>query len=349
MSNLIQFDATKSYLVSLHISIWSGRAKLTRDELDSNTADKLPPEQLAMLGQKKLINPELLKPLTAIKTKALTFMDMTGVKMLNGWLCHESRMSDIGKVLDELADQFRDCEDNFINNYADAAAAWAAQFPEWERMILNALPPRAKLERKFNFAFTAYKLEPYGSGFGADQSAKTLQNISSAAYEQLREDLLRVLETSFADTRETFRASALRPLRAISDKARNYAFTDPQMGVFAQFMDKLVAEYESDVKDSNRMSQLRLILKALTQPDNFGELCHEQISADLDPVALLSGVCQAQPAPMPEPEPEPEPEPASTPEPEPQSATQPEPAPQPEPEPEQVPDGYADILASLGL
>lgn len=354
-----------TYLFSLHVSAWSGRGKLSRADLNPNTLRDLPPEKLAALGQKKLIDPELLKPMIAVKTKALAVLNHMGIKLLNGWLVHKSNLTELMNTLSQYTIEYEDLAKAFCDSYIDSAQAWAANFPEWRDMLLSALPSQEKMQRKFNFSFTAYELIPNTTDIVGNKSVEVLRHASSAGYEQIKEDLITLLEGSFKDSREVFKISALRPLASIADKARNFAFTDPAMGVLAGFLDSLYSSYKDDVKDPARMNQVRLILKALTQEENFEELVHNNISQSTAPEDLLMGVIQSAPAR------DPEPAPAQAPEPEPvvtdasaealakackrkptPAPAQPAPA-QPEPEPESTEiennSAYSDILASLGL
>ena len=56
---------SKLVVVSLSISLWTGRKKLSPEDLGLDFS-KLPPEKLATLGSKKICDPEKLAVFSAI-------------------------------------------------------------------------------------------------------------------------------------------------------------------------------------------------------------------------------------------------------------------------------------------
>ena len=53
--------------LKLDISIWTGKARLTPEDIPNAVAD-MPPEALATLGSKRIFDPQALRPFNAAKT-----------------------------------------------------------------------------------------------------------------------------------------------------------------------------------------------------------------------------------------------------------------------------------------
>ena len=75
---------SKLVVVSLSISLWTGRKKLSPEDLGLDFS-KLPPEKLATLGSKKICDPEKLAVFSALKRRAERQCEAVGVRFLGGY------------------------------------------------------------------------------------------------------------------------------------------------------------------------------------------------------------------------------------------------------------------------
>ena len=57
-------------ILNLDFDIWSGKVKLKASDIRLGAGGEIPPEKLAQLGQKKVINSDKLRPFLRLKTSA---------------------------------------------------------------------------------------------------------------------------------------------------------------------------------------------------------------------------------------------------------------------------------------
>ena len=94
-------------LVSLSdITSISGRRKLKREDL-GNSAD-LPPDVLVSWGSKKIIDPQLLNPLTRKKNSAHALCLEAGIKFMGGYAIPADKVNDLIGKLNVLKGEFYD-------------------------------------------------------------------------------------------------------------------------------------------------------------------------------------------------------------------------------------------------
>lgn len=346
-------------LISVDISAWSGKAKLTRADLSDTVQAELPPEKLARLGQKTLVDPALLQPFNMLRTSVYSHLSNCGVRMLGGWMISEQALPDLSFYLNSAATEYMQHVADFLNTYQNAALEWANQYPEWRDALLMSLPDPQTMQRKFSFSFHAYRLEAMSTGATYDDAQEQLDQVGTTAFGQLAEELKSICDQSFGHSRTKFDARVFKPLDRLVERARALSFSDPQMDTFAEFLKRTLDKYRGSCKYPEEMKELGLILKALSDPSTLAQIARTTIRVDTDPESLIAGVAGA---PMPESEPEPEPEPApiydasaehvpdtqvAQPEPELAQPAEPEPV-QPQSE-SSLDSATQDLLSSLGF
>lgn len=340
--------------LSLNVSCWTGRAKLTASDLNVST-DELPPETLAALGSKKLIDPQRIQEILKIKTETVRKLNSYGVKLMGGWLISEDLFDTATQYLQNAADKFNLAVANLVNNYDSYLNEWTLQYPQWADKILDAAPTASSVASRFKFGFRAFKLRESRTDFSCDESKESFVD---SAYVQLAADIKKICEDSFADDRASFKISCFKPVRALIDKLRNISFVDPNMGRLATFLERAVSSYEQAIKDTVMMDMFRTFMHGLCDPMQLQRIAGTAPENDSDdPVEFILAVTQS-----PEPQAEvsqssevSQPEPAQTCVAQQSCAQQPEPSPipaQPEPVSEPVSsqdEAMQELFKNLGL
>lgn len=210
-----------SVIMSLDVSIWSGKAKLDRQELSD--ADSLPPEQMATLGSKKLFNPAKLRIFNAIKARATSALDAAGTKFLGGWLVPEHRFNAVRTAVDNAHGDFHKAVADFIINYQSDLDDWCRQFPEWEYNIRRAAPDTGELMRKFGFSWQAFSAAPLPADSSLDSAVAALP---AGIMADIAKDAASVLRENFPDGKDRYTIKALRAVVLLKDKIAGFGYVD---------------------------------------------------------------------------------------------------------------------------
>lgn len=210
-----------SVIMSLDVSIWSGKAKLDRQELSD--ADGLPPEQMATLGSKKLFNPAKLRIFNALKARATSALDAAGTKFLGGWLVPEQRFGSVRDAVDHAQGDFHKAVADFISNYQSDLDDWCRQFPEWEYNIRRAAPDTGELMRKFGFSWQAFSAAPLPADNSLDAAVSVLP---AGIMADIAKDAASVLRENFPDGKDRYTVKALRAVVLLKDKIAGFGYVD---------------------------------------------------------------------------------------------------------------------------
>ena len=210
-----------SVIVALDVSIWSGKAKLDRQELSD--ADGLPPEQMATLGSKKLFNPAKLRIFNALKARATSALDAAGTKFLGGWLVPEQRFGSVRDAVDHAQGDFHKAVADFISNYQSDLDDWCRQFPEWEYNIRRAAPDTGELMRKFGFSWQAFSAAPLPADSSLDSAVAALP---AGIMADVAKDAASVLRENFPDGKDRYTIKALRAVVLLNGKIAGFGYVD---------------------------------------------------------------------------------------------------------------------------
>ena len=117
--------------VNLDITCWSGKKRLTPEDLGLDRA-QLPPETLVSLGEKQLIDPEALKAFGSIRSAARRRCLAVGTRFLSGYAVPVAKAPALLAELDALGQRYQDARAAFLAGYHGQLAAWTQQQPpEW--------------------------------------------------------------------------------------------------------------------------------------------------------------------------------------------------------------------------
>jgi len=125
--------------VNLDVRIWSGRKKLTAEDL-SLGAD-VPPEDLVSLGSKRVCDPDAIKVFHRLKQQAERVCLTGGMRFLGGYAIPEERTETVSAELDALGETFARERATFVAGYGQAIEDWIALHPQWEAAIREAVDP----------------------------------------------------------------------------------------------------------------------------------------------------------------------------------------------------------------
>ena len=287
-------------VVHLDINIWSGRAKLRREDIPN--ADNLPPEALASLGSKKLIDPALLKTFNTIRARAFTMLDRAGVRFIGSWLIHDDKLAEVEQTLLDYRNEFERAAYEFVNTYETNTESWLNQFPEWASVVRPVLPDVAAMRGKFGFRWQTFKVMPSltSSGDGLQESIAGLPETALAEVVALVKDIY----TETFEGRDTVTKKAVRPVRTLIAKLDAISYISPVLYSTKQAVEKAAAWLEFNVADESVVRQFKHFLCSLMTVEGI-KLTMGQAPTDEE---AMQTFVQSVGAQVQEPEPELEPE-----------------------------------------
>lgn len=226
----------KLVCISLDIHIWSGQKKLQAADLNL-TAGEIPPEKLASLGIKKICNPSLLKPFQTLRRRAERICEASGVRFLGGFAVPEDKAQAVGAELEKVAAEFEAEKSAFLRNYQQSVSDWMDTIPDrWRLMVAQAVELPEHVSERLSFAFQTYQVQGVeGLNGGLEQS---LQGLGDQLFQEIAQAARQSWEASFRGKTQAGQ-KALRPIRAILDKAKGLSFLD---GSLAPVIDGIEAE-----------------------------------------------------------------------------------------------------------
>lgn len=148
-------------LVQLRISSWSGMKGLQKSELPQAILDQLPPDDLASLGSKRLVDPKMLNPFDKLRRRAHRFCELVGVN--RGAACYlvsESALPHLEQSFMSLRGEFDHEADKFVSEFDAHVDAWLSGFGQWKQLLMQQVPNIHTVRSRFNFDWMVFDVQP---------------------------------------------------------------------------------------------------------------------------------------------------------------------------------------------
>ena len=205
--------------VNLDVRIWSGRKKLTAEDL-SLGAD-VPPEDLVSLGSKRVCDPESIKVFHRLKKQAERVCLTGGIRFLGGYAVPEDRTETVAAELDALGETFAQERATFVAGYGQAIEDWIALHPQWEAAIRKAVDPASVVESRLGFGYQLYRIAPAEN---AGNLAEQVDGLGDSLFGEVAR-IARELDKSFVG-KDALSQRALSTFRRVAEKLGCLAFVD---------------------------------------------------------------------------------------------------------------------------
>ena len=288
----------------LDISIWSGAKNLKPEDF---AGIDLPPEELISLGSKRIHNKEAFKPIQAVRTKALTYLESVAVSLYGGriWIVPEARKDEIEAALSDLAREFHAEKNNFLNGFYQAQGDWLEKNYEWANILRPYLETPSSIENKFGFKWRKFRMSSDSDDPGFVQ---TLTN--DLAGTMLREISILAGEThtSLKDRdRATFKN--LNRLDRLAEKLRGLSFVTPGVSVIEAELQQFLDQRDSGgALTGASLFNLTRLLVQLKSPDVLQDILDAAEQGDAyqfvyPPYQQLTTITAPAPQPVQQPTP----------------------------------------------
>lgn len=217
----------KITVIMLNARTYTATKKLRREDLKANGVDisLLPPDKLAHLGCKKIVDPKKLATFSSKKKEAERLLLSKGVRFLGGFAVPREEVKNLVIELGLIKDKFLAEKEEFIKIYHDEVEKWiAVNPPEWETAIRKGVDSIKYVDRAMQFSFVPIKI---ASEEGMEEE---MEEETSGLYGQLCRETRTAAklanDTSFAGKLSVTR-KALRPIVSMRDKMAGLIFLNP--------------------------------------------------------------------------------------------------------------------------
>ena len=253
-------------MVRLDVTIWGGRARLNRSDLQDSR--NLPPQAMATLGSKKLFDPTQLRVFNTLKARAVRFLDCNGTRFLGGWATDEDKLGTINTELENVRQEFNQAVAAFLLGYESGVQEWAANFPEYERILLQAVPSLHAMTRKFGFAWQTFKVTPVAQDTEGNNLTDVIDDLNNTAMQEVADMIKDIYEQTFKG-RTTITRKQFRPFNNLMSKLQSLSFIDPQYSGLHDLLNGLVTGYADRCDDPTFVSALSALLVAMSNVDGI--------------------------------------------------------------------------------
>ncbi len=247
----------------LDIRTWSGSKNLKPEDFQGI---ELPPEELVSLGSKRIHSKESFKPLQAVRTKAVTYLEGVALSLYSGkiWIAPEARKDEIEAALVDLSREFTTERYNFLADFYREQDAWLEKNSRWASILRPYLETPASIDKKFGFTWRVFRMSSAENDQGfaevltADLTGTMLREISILAgetYNSLRD-------------RERATFKNLNRLDRLAEKLRGLSFVNPGVSVIEQELQQFLDQRDSGgVLTGTALFKLTRLLVQLKSPD----------------------------------------------------------------------------------
>lgn len=270
----------KVICVNLDVHLWSGRAKLRASDVRVGDGGALPPEDLASLGSKKIVNPEDISKFEALKKEAERECSKIGVKFLGGYAIPTDKAKDLAAKLDEIGVRFDQEKAALLSSYDTKILDWVAAHPGWESAIQSATIDRNDVDKKLQFGWQAFRIVEAGDeNEPADVLNKglatTAKGLAGQLYYEISQQAGLVMEKSILG-RDKVTQKILSPIRTIRSKLLGLSFIDkrvkPLIETIDHVLEQLPAAGHIEGLGLAAISGLVFILSSEDRMINHGEM-----------------------------------------------------------------------------
>jgi len=229
-------------LVKVEANIYGARKKLKKEDLVLADGSKLPPEDLASLGSKRLLDPDRLTVFNRLKKEAERICLRVGTRFLGGFAIPSESAAGITLELERIAQDFAHAKAEFLAGYDAAVTDWVVRHPEFAGIIEQAVDSVEFVSTRLSFDFLIVTVG-VPEALPAEDIARLETKIGSLSEQMFYEisvEANHLIEQSLLGKDQVTR-NALRPIRRMRDKLDGLGFLDYRVAPVVGTIDALLA------------------------------------------------------------------------------------------------------------
>jgi len=242
MSHETQVILDRVVLVKVEANIYGARKKLKKEDLVLADGSKLPPEDLASLGSKRLLDPDKLTVFNRLKKEAERICLRVGTRFLGGFAVPVESAASITAELERIGLDFAAAKTEFIAGYDAAVTDWVVRHPEFAGIIEQAVDSVEFVSTRLSFDFLIVSVGLPESLPPADVARleSKIGSLSEQMFHEIAVDANLLVEQSLLGKEQVTR-NALRPIRRMRDKLDGLGFLDHRVAPVVSTIDDLLA------------------------------------------------------------------------------------------------------------
>lgn len=142
-------------LVKIHISQWSMRSHLSKDELE--TKEELP--DFVIPGVKFLIKPEVANKFTKLEKKARNYLRKNSLPYLTDCFVPSTKYIEVMTQLEGYREEWEKLVAEFLQNYDTYKNEMLQSHPQWYDRLVSCYPKKEHLVDRFGFLIVSYEIQ----------------------------------------------------------------------------------------------------------------------------------------------------------------------------------------------
>ena len=211
-------------ILVLSVSLWTGRKQLREEDLKLADGSELPPQKLASLGSKRVMDPAALAPFATFKRRAERTVLSVGTRFLGGYAVPVEKLDGLMAELDVIKGEYNAARVEFLSEYDQAVQDWKAQNPGWEEVIARAVESLEYVRGQLAFRVQTFNINPVE---GHETGLETeINGLADQLRHEVRQQARLTWEGSFRGKLEVGQKT-VRPIRAMLEKIEGLVFLEP--------------------------------------------------------------------------------------------------------------------------
>ena len=230
-------------LVKVEANIYGARKKLKKEDLVLADGSKLPPEDLASLGSKRLLDPEQLTVFNRLKKEAERICLRVGTRFLGGFAIPNESAAGITSELERIAQDFAVAKTYFLAGYDAAVTDWVVRHPEFAGIIEQAVDSVEFVSTRlsFDYVLVSVGLPEALPPDDVTRLETKIGTLSEQMFYEISVDANQFIEQSLLGKDQVTR-NALRPIRRMRDKLDGLGFLDYRVAPVVNTIDELLTK-----------------------------------------------------------------------------------------------------------
>ena len=241
MSHTAQIILDQMVLVKVDATIYGARKKLKIEDLVLVDGSKLPPEDLASLGSKRLLDPDQLTVFNRLKKEAERICLRVGTRFLGGYAIPCAAATGIIAELERIALDFAAAKAEFLAGYDAAVTDWVVRHPEFAGIIEKAVDSVEFVATRFSFDYLVVTVGLPETLPAEDvvRLESKIGSLSEQMFYEIAVDANQFIEQSLIGKDQVTR-NAVRPIRRMRDKLDGLGFLDYRVAPVVSTIDALL-------------------------------------------------------------------------------------------------------------
>ena len=242
MSHTATIILDRIVLIKVEANIYGARKKLKKEDLVLANGSKLPPEDLANLGSKRLLDPEQLSVFNRLKKEAERICLRIGTRFLGGYAIPCEAAPEIIAQLERIGLDFAAAKTEFLAGYDAAVTDWVVRHPEFGYIIEKAVDSVEFVSTRLSFDYLVVTVG-LPEALPAEDIVRLESKICSLSEQMFYEiavDANLFIEQSLIGKEQVTR-NVVRPMRRMRDKLDGLSFLDYRVAPVVNTIDDLLS------------------------------------------------------------------------------------------------------------